>query len=226
MKKVIMFSLIALLLLSFFGCAQNAAADKMIVKYDLELSMVRKPSDISQRYRAPVADTTQAGIVRYAFEDDLFRSIWSATEAGWDVVLYNKSEMPIMIDWDNASYMDYDNIGHGVNISSTKPAERNNPQTPTVIPRRGNITEKLYSNDHVYQSSVTGSWIRRPLLPIDYNDAVRYKGKELRLIVPFTVDGLTAQYEFVFSVKDVRQVKATSDPWSGFLMDWALGSFF
>ncbi|MCD8480615.1 MAG: hypothetical protein LRZ88_10645, partial [Candidatus Cloacimonetes bacterium] len=84
-------------------------------------------------------------IVRYSFEDDLFRSIWSASEAGWDLVLYNKSGNPIMIDWNNARYMDVDNIGHTVLISGTRLSERDKDQTPSLIPRNGNVTEKLFS---------------------------------------------------------------------------------
>ncbi len=222
MKRTLIFILLALTLLAIFGCS-GTAQDRMIVKYDVELSMVRKASDINQRYQAPIADTLD--VVRYAYEDDLLRSIWSASEGGWDMVLYNKSEKPLMIDWDEVVYMDVDNIGHRVLASSTKYSELSNPQTPAVIPRRGNITESLVSADHVYQSS-TGIWAKRPLWPIDFAEAQRYKGKAVRMIVPFSVDGLTAQYEFVFTIKDVRQVASASNPWQLFLLDRALGVSF
>jgi hypothetical protein len=219
MKKSLIFILLALILLGIIACS-GGSKDKMIVKYDVELSMVRKASDITQRYQAPVADTID--VVRYAYEDDLFRSIWSASEGGWDLVLYNKSERPLMIDWDEVSYIDVDNIGHSVLSSSTKYSERNEPQTPSVIPRRGNITERLFSATHIYQSS-TGEWAKRPLWPIDFSEAQRYKGKTVRLIIPFSVDGLTAQYEFNFTIKDVRQEAASSNPWQLFILDRDLG---
>jgi hypothetical protein len=222
MKRYLTLTLLGIILLGMFACS-SSKTQKMIVKYDVELTMVRKASDINQRYQAPVADTLD--VVRYAYEDDLFRSIWSATESGWNLVLYNKSEKPLMIDWDEVNYMDVDNIGHRVLVSTTKFSERNNPQTPTVLPRRGSITESLVSADHVYQSS-TGIWAKRPLWPIDYSEAQRYKGKKVRMIIPFTVDGLTAQYEFVFTIKDVRQVASSSNPWQLYLLDRALGVNF
>jgi hypothetical protein len=224
MRKSLIFILLAAVLLGVFGCSVTGSAEKMIVKYDIELARVRKASDINQRYQAPVADTTM-GIARYAYEDDLFRSIWSADESGWELSLYNKSEETLTIDWDEAAYMDVDKIGRGVLASSTKYSERNNPQTPTVIARRGNITENLFSKDHVYQST-TGVWAKRPLFPIDFSEAQRYKDKTVSLIIPFNVSGLTAQYEFVFNIKNVSQVPSTSNPWQIYLLDRTLGVSF
>jgi len=227
MKRYLAFIALVIILMGMFGCATTSAGgEKMIVKYDMELSMVRSAVDINQRFRAPVADTTTTDVTRYAFEDDLFRSIWSATEAGWDLVLYNKSEKPIMIDWNNVNYMDVDNIGHKVLISSTRFADRDKDQVPSVIVRRGSLTEKLVSATHIYQSPLTGLLVKRPMFPIDYSEAIRYKNKEFKLMVPFTVDGLSSQYEFIFKIKDVRQVSAASNPWASFLMDRALGATF
>ncbi|HQQ67929.1 MAG TPA: hypothetical protein PLX77_03775 [Candidatus Cloacimonadota bacterium] len=227
MKRYLAIISIVIFLMGMFGCATTGAGgEKMIVKYDIELTMVRSAVDINQRYRAPVADTTTTDVTRYTYEDDLFRSIWSATEAGWDLVLYNKSEKPIMIDWNNVNYQDVDNIGHKVLISSTRFTDRDKDQVPSVIVRRGNLTEKLVSATHIYQSPLSGLLVKRPMFPIDYNEAIRYKGKEFKLMIPFTVDGLSSQYEFVFKIKDVRQVSATSNPWASFLMDRALGATF
>jgi len=228
MKRSLALIAIVIILLGIYGCAATSSVggEKLIVKYDIELAMVRKASDINQRYRAPVADTTAADVVRYTYEDDLFRSIWSATEAGWDLVLYNKSEQPIMIDWNNVRYMDVDNIGHTLLISTTRFADRDKDQVPSVVPRRSNLTEKLSSATHIYQSPLTGLLVKRPLFPIDFSEALRYKGKEYKIMIPFTVDGLTAQYEFVFNIKDVRQVTAATNPWAAFLVDRAMGANF
>lgn len=226
MKPYLPILLALVILLSAFGCSTlTTSGEKKIVKYDIELTKVRKASDINQRYRAPVADTTLSDVVRYSYEDDLFRSVWSATEAGWDVVLYNKSEKPIVIEWDNVVYYDIDNIGHKVLSGKTKFADKGKDQEPSLIARRGNITEKLSSATHIYQSPVFG-FTKRPLFPIDFSEAIRYKNKEYKLMIPFTVDGLSSQYEFIFKIKDVKQVMAKSDPWSGYLTDRALGTNF
>lgn len=224
MKYAFMAMTLLFALLGLFSCAANYTGERNIVKYDIELIQVRKTANINQRLKAPVADTTDAALTRYVFEDDLLRSVWSADEAGWDVQIINKTEKPIMIDWDNASYMDYDNVGHSVLISATKYSDREKPQTPTVITRKGTLTEKLISATHIYQSPLTGLLVKRPLMPVDFTEASRYKGKELRMMLPFTVEGLSSQYEFIFKVKDVRQVVSSNNPWGGYQMDRALGS--
>ena len=222
MQRSLIITLLGLILIGIFGCS-GTSADKMIAKYDVELSMVRKASDINQRYQASEVDTME--VIRYAYENDLFRSLWSATEAGWNLSLYNKSEKPLMIDWDAVTYMDVDNMGHRVLASGTKLSDRNDPQTPAVIPRQGNISETLYSADHVYQSS-TGVLARRPLWSVDFTEAKPYEGKTVRLIIPFTVDEISAQYEFVFTIKNVRQVASKSNPWKLYLLDRSLGVSF
>lgn len=222
MQRYVIIMLLALILFGIFGCSKKSS-DKMIVKYDVELSMVRKASDINQRYQAPVADTLD--VVRYAYEDDLFRSIWSATEAGINLTLYNKSEEALKIDWEKVNYQDVDGIDHRVLVSGTKLSDINAPQPPTVIPVRGDITETLFSADHIYPSSI-GIMARRPLWSIDFAEAKRNEGKQMRLIIPFTVDGLSSQYEFVFTIKNVRQVKSSSNPWQLYLKDRSLGVNF
>lgn len=226
MKRYLPILVALLILLSAFGCSiLSTGGEKNIVKYDIELNMVRKASDINQRYRAPVADTTLGGVARYAYEDDLFRSIWSATEAGWELTISNKSEKPIVIDWDDVVYYDVDNMTHKVLSSKTKFADKANEQEPTLIARRGTINEKLSSATHIYQSPVYG-FTKRPLFPIDFSEAIRYKNKEFKLMIPFTVDGLSAQYEFVFKIKDVKQELSATDPWAAYLTDRALGTNF
>lgn len=222
MKRTLFILLLIGVLMGIFSCSLNSG-EKPVVKYDIELTQVRKASDITQRYHAPIADTEEPG--RYAYEDDLFRSIWSASEAGWELSLNNKSEKPMVIDWDEVVYMDVDKMAHSVMSKDTKYAERENPQNPSAIVRRGNLNEKLFPKDYIYQSP-TGGLAKRPMFPIDYSEAQRYKGKTFSLIIPFTVDGLTAQYEFVFKIKDVRQELSANNPWTMYILDRTLGAIF
>jgi hypothetical protein len=64
------------------------------------------------------------------------------------------------------------------------------------------------------------------MFPVDFSEAQRYKNKSFSLIIPFTVDGLTSQYEFVFTIADVRQIESTSNPWQLYLLDRTLGVSF
>jgi hypothetical protein len=222
MRKPILFMLLAIILLGMFACSVTGSSEKMFVKYDIELSMVRKASDYNQRYRAPVADTLD--VVRYAYEDDLFRSIWSATEAGWNLTLYNKSEQTMTIDWDSVQYLDVDKIGHGVLVSV--PNMPNATMLRRLLRSLAAATSRRHFSQRPCVSIHSGVWAKRPLFPVDFSEAARYKGKSFSLIIPFTVEGLTSQYEFVFNIKDVRQEASTSNPWQLYFLDRALGVNF
>jgi len=41
-------------------------------------------------------------------------------------------------------------------------------------------------------------------------------------MIPLTVEGYTAQYEFIFTIKDVKQELSANDPWRMYLLDRAL----
>jgi hypothetical protein len=215
-KIIILISLTAILLL-IAACATNSdgAAVKMVTKYDIALSKVARMDNSMGKQKYPVADTTLVDKLRYRYEDDLMRTIWSASENGFELTAYNASDKSITIDWEKGLYLDYDNIGHRLLPSKTKDADKDKPQVPSVIAPRGNLIETIYSADHVSLSAVLGVYVRAPLLPTDYASAVRYQGKELKLLLPVLVDGVSTQYEYTFKVENVRQVAAKKSSFFG-----------
>lgn len=220
MKRYLYILLFVAVLFSFTACI-GTGGEKMIVKYEIELSKVQKVGSNETKVHVPMKDTSLEEI-RYSYEDELTRSIWFADEGGWDVTFYNKTDKPIMIDWDEVSYMDIDKIGHRVLSKNTKVAEKDEPQNPSIVARRGSLSEKLFPAEFYYQSS-TGVMSKRPMFPIDFGEAKRYENKNYSLIIPLTVEGFTAQYEFVFTIKEVKQELSTKDPWSMYLFDRTMG---
>lgn len=212
MNKVYLLIPLALILLFLAACASNTdgAAPKMATKYDIALTKVVKTGDLTGRSKAPVADSTLINKLRYRYEDELMRTIWSASENGFELTLYNASEKNITINWEQGVYLDFDNIGHRLVPSSTKDSEKDKPIAASTIAPRGNLVETIFSADHISLSSVLGIYTRSPLLPTDFASAVRYKNKELKLILPFVVDGVTLNYEHTFKVINVRQVAVKS----------------
>lgn len=202
------------ILLVLTACASNKEpkAPKLVTKYDIALTKVSRLGEVNGKSRSPVADTTMVNKLRYRYEDDYVRTIWSASENGFEVTLYNASQKSISINWEQGQYLDYDNIGHRLLISSTKDVDVTKPQPSSVIVPRGNLVETIFSADNVIYSSLLGLYSRTPLLPTDYATAVRYNGKEMKVILPVTVDGFTQNYEYTFKVINVRQiaVKKTS----------------
>jgi len=216
MKNLLIISL-ALMLLAITACATNSegAAPKMVTKYDIALAKVTRSDSSQGKVKSPVADTTLVDKLRFRYEDELMRTIWSANENGFELTLYNASDKNITIDWEKGLYLDYDNIGHRLLPSTTKDADKDKIQIPSVVSPRGNLVVTIYSADHVSLSSLLGSYIRTPLLPTDYATAVRYNGKELKLVMPVIIDGVSFQYEYLFKVTNVRQVAVKSTGWFG-----------
>lgn len=222
MKRYLYILLFAVLMLGLIGCSVTGA-EKMIVKYEIELTKVNpaEGADADAKTRVPVANDTLEKI-RYSYEDELTQSMWFVDESGWEVTFTNKGDKPIMIDWDEVMYMDIDKMAHRILSKNTKIADKEEPQTPSIIARRGTLNETLFPADSFYQSA-TGLTNKRPIFPIEYVEAQRYKGKTFTLIIPLTVEGYSAQYEFVFTIKDVKQELSTSNPWQMYLYDRALG---
>ncbi|MFW5628887.1 MAG: hypothetical protein ACOCG6_06625 [Candidatus Cloacimonadaceae bacterium] len=223
MKRYLNILLFAVIALSLTSCGVIGGVignEKMIVKYEIELSKVSKAGDEEMRTRVPEANDTLEKI-RYSYEDDLTQSMWFVDESGWEVTFTNKGDKPIMIDWDEVMYMDVDKMGHRILSKKTKLSEKEEPQDASVISRRGTLNEELFPADMYYQSS-TGLLSKRPMFPIDYGEAMRYKNKTFSLIIPLTVEGYTAQYEFIFTIKEVKQELSANDPWRMYLLDRAL----
>jgi hypothetical protein len=217
MKKTYLLIPLVIILIIMAGCSSNkkAKAPKMATKYDIALSKVNRSGDLSGKSKAPVADTTMVNKLRYRYEDDLMRAIWSASENGFEVTLYNPTNKNITIDWEQGQYLDYDNIGHRLIISSTKDADLTKAQPASVVPPRGNLIETLFSADNISLSSLLNLYVRTPLLPTDYATAVRYNGKEMKLMLPVIVDNSTQTYEFTFKIVNVRQVAVKSSSFFG-----------
>jgi len=213
MKRAYLLIPFAIVMMLLASCATTGSeqATKLVTKYDIALTKVSRGGDETTRSKAPVADTTLADKLRYHYDYEFMHTIWYASENGFELTLYNASNKNITLDWEKGLYMDYDNIGHRLLISSTSDSEKDKPQSPSTIAPRNNLTETIFSADHTNPSTLLSVYVRTPLLPTEYKKAVRFNGKELKILLPVTVDNTTYNYEFTFKVIGVRQVEAKSN---------------
>ena len=214
-KKIRKFNLhipLAIILLLLASCATNeqGQSTKLVTKYDIALTKVSRGNEVNIRSKPIIADTTIVNKTRYRYEDELMNTIWYASENGFELTLYNPSDKNLTLDWDKGLYLDYDNIGHRLLISSTPDSEKDKPQAPSTIAPRNNLTETIFSADHTKPSTLLGVYVRTPLLPTEYAKAVRYHGKEMKIKLPIIVDNTTYNYEFTFKIVSVRQAPSSS----------------
>ncbi|MEN6445151.1 MAG: hypothetical protein ABFC98_03795 [Candidatus Cloacimonas sp.] len=212
MKKFYLFIPLVIILLLLAACATNGEGQstKLVTKYDIALTKVARGNEVNMRSKPIVADTTLVDKTRYHYQDEFLNTIWSASENGFELTLYNASPKNITLDWEKGLYLDYDNIGHRLLISSTSDSDKDKPQAPSTIAPRNNLTETIFSADHTKPSTLLGVYMRTPLLPTDYKKAVRYHGKEMKIQLPVIIDNTTYNYEFTFKIMGVRQVAGSS----------------
>ena len=117
------------------------------------------------------------------------------------------------IIWDEAAYIDQNGSTQKVMHSGVKYTDRNSSQPPSVIIRGAQIEDVVIPNDNVYYiSGQYGGWRIRPLFQsFAANQAElntvssQYVGKEIRVLLPIEIKGVTNDYIFNFKVDGFNQ---------------------
>jgi hypothetical protein len=191
-------------------------------KYDISLTEVERPAQAKQRYgEQRIEMVEQEGINKYYFEDEMVQIAWFVGMEQVNFVLKNKTDHSIKIIWDEAAYVDMTGTSHRVMHSGVKYADRNAPQPPTVVVRKGKIDDLICPTDHVYYrkgyysryGSISGGWETNPLLPsfqaggdeISFrNNANACVGKKIQVLLPLKIEEVVNDYIFSFQINDVE----------------------
>jgi hypothetical protein len=135
------------------------------------------------------------------FEDQAIRMSFLLSDKQIGMVLQNKTQSPIKIDWNNISYVDTSGLAHGVIHTGVRYIERDRPQVPSVIPPAAMIEDAIVPSDHIsYTSGTSGGWSSRPLFPSIISETDRYIGKSFSIFMPMEFDGAVKNYLFSFRI--------------------------
>jgi hypothetical protein len=135
------------------------------------------------------------------FEDQFIKVIFSLSEKQIGMVLQNKMQSPIKVDWNNMSYVDIVGLAHGVIHTGVRYIERDRPQVPTVIPPAAMIEDAIIPSDHIsYTPGSDRGWSSRPLFP-DITETDLYIGKSFSVFMPLEFDGAVKNYLFSFRIE-------------------------
>jgi len=215
MKRMLLWPVLLAVLLA--GCAVLKPWHHVI--YNIGLEEVERPAQAEERYGEQKITQTQEGdIEKFYFEDDMVGIIWSPTSSQISFILTNKTDHSIRIIWDEAAYVDVPGESHRVMHSGVKYIDRNNPQPPSVIVRKGSLSDFVVPTDRVvYVSGRYGGWKTLPLFPnksqhpsILEENALFYKDKTVQLLLPLQIEDVINDYIFTFKVNDVR-IEAPSE---------------
>ena len=142
-----------------------------------------------------------------AFADESIDVKFFVVRDSINFVLENKTDAPVEIDWNQASYLDVNSTSHKIIHAGIKFIDKGNPMPVTIIPPNAKIEDIASPADYAYFSSGQyGGWNQLDLLPNNEN-AVNYKGKTIGLFLPIKINGTIKNYQFTFRVENVELKK-------------------
>lgn len=191
---------IALAALGLSGCVPWTLGK---VSYSLPLMSVERPVGVTQRwgeYRIDQADS----LTGYRYQDGLVRILALAENGVFFLEIENRSEQSIQVVWDQAAYVGPDGVTSKVTNGDTRVIDMEKSQTPTVIPRAARAQLTAIPNRN-YTTGVVGYSPDRveDFVPL-VDEAPAYNGKEVRLLIPLSVQDVVNEYTMVFRIVGVR----------------------
>ena len=106
-------------------------------------------------------------------ENERVNVVFKVTKDEFRFSMRNRSNVPVQLDWNSASYVDPDGKaqkvmpmpkGLGPLDDAVKLIDRNRVQTPSVIPPGGSIEEQVIPFDSVQHDSMFNKWLVRPFV--------------------------------------------------------------
>lgn len=192
------------------SCASFLRTTK-IIKFDVELASVT-PKPIILRSRITFRLAKPGPSVGCSWEDSILKIVFDPTTKGIGFDLKNKTEAPIKLDWNNVSFVDFEGDAHRVIHADIRYIERDRTHPPTIIPPSVKISDLVYPADLIYWSSITESWTKIDLWPIERTitgfDAAAQRPsveaelkalekKTISVFLPLEINGIKKYYNFI-----------------------------
>jgi hypothetical protein len=177
--------------------------------YILSLAEVEHPANAQERYgESSIISFEEEGSKKYSYEDDLIKIIWLPLEEELSFVLENKTNHSIKIIWDEAVFIDENNLSGKVMHSGVKYTDRNNSQPPTVVGRNARITDVVVPTDHIWYSEYSG-WHTTALIDnlahskkeeLDIEATEKIGKTTVGVLLPLQIEETINEYIFSFKV--------------------------
>jgi hypothetical protein len=135
-------------------------------------------------------------------EDERVELRLVVVEQGLQIVLRNKGNVPILLDWNSASFVDFEGKAFRVIHSGVKLVDRDSPQVPSVIPPGASIEDMVVSFDRIRNDPPVGLHVR-PFLGYGDAAAMALKGRTFGLLLPLVVEGKTDNLMVTVLVENV-----------------------
>ena len=210
-RNVMVVTIIALIL----GCAGSTQR----IGFDMSLEQVERPKDAKERFgevNTTVVDSLGKNYL--LFEDKLVKAMFFFGYQQISLILNNKSDHTMKINWDNAAWISPTGESSRIIHSGVRLMDRNAPQSPSVIVRNGKLTDSILPSDHIYfESGQYGGWRYLALLhntgvmatdmQSELQKSQKYVGKTCGVLLPIEIEGVQNDYIFTFKIGDAKIMK-------------------
>ena len=141
--------------------------------YDISLISVEKSTGAKKMGEQSIETVIEGGISKFSFQDETVRIKWLPSPYDIVFVLYNKTDGPVRIVWNEARFIDEKGASHRLIHSGTGYEDRNNSHPPTVVAARGTLEDFVHPADYFQREDDYGGssykqqgyWKRAPFLP-------------------------------------------------------------
>ncbi|MGO9138288.1 MAG: hypothetical protein ACLP9S_00375 [Syntrophales bacterium] len=226
-KKNLYYLFFLLTVLSLIGCGSLSSwkqSDRTYTvanaSYDISLISIERPTGAEKIYGEPKIETVfEEGIPAFSFEDEMVRIKWRPAPVDISFVINNKTDRPVLVIWDESSFIDEKGVIHKVTHSGIGYEERNNSHPPIVINALGTFEDFLHPADCFKKEEPRRGksykqedyWKRTSFLPTQIKgkaEELRTKaeplvGKTFHVVLALQIDNVRNDYVYTFKINKV-----------------------
>lgn len=173
--------------------ATNIANHKSAGNYYYTLSKVIKPSNKSIRYGKIEERQSDS----YFYEDNVISIFIVGGSKQFEFSLTNKMTNSIKIIWDEASFVDADNLVSKVVHKGVRFMDATNSLPATTIPSGASISELIAPTNRIKYSD---GWYQQSIISSNKSDDHNVVGKTVKILLPIEVNGVVNEYVFCFTI--------------------------
>ncbi len=138
------------------------------------------------------------------FEDNFVSIAFNISKKQIGFILRNKTDNPLIIDWNKISYVDVLNKSHKIIHEGVKYIDKNNSLSPTTIPPTAKIEDFVFPTDNIYYvSGQYDHWRKIDIFP-QGPQAKHFSGKTFSVFMPIEINGTQKNYFFTFLIRDIK----------------------
>jgi hypothetical protein len=184
-------------------------------EYTMSLEKVECPADPKDR-NGPKQVVPLSRNTQNLYWGERFNIAWTFAGSSFAFMLENSTENSMKILWDESAFIDPGLMTHRVMHTGIKFIDRNNPQPPTIIARRGRIQDEVLPVDNVEWLKNVHEWYTKPIFEAiqmegsfdTFQKTVNSNvGKSVQVLLALEVDGVANDYIFTFKIDNVNVKK-------------------